>query len=110
MEVQSSHLMPLCVSRDALLKAMVPGGPGHTQVQSAYSGLFDRWRTLCDQLPSLRGDVSSVLIGWKGYDGVKGGLTGFVDGMLKVLGSDLTSSTPEEVDLSQLAEYKVCEP
>ena len=49
--------------------------------------------------------MASVLIGWKGYNGVKEGLAGFVDGMVKVIGTDPT--TPSEGDLSQLATYKV---
>ena len=87
------------------MEGVVPGSPTHLYVQDVVSGLLGRWQALGDQLQSVQGDVSRVLIGWKGYVGVKEGLTGFLEGMMKMVGSEASS----EGDLSQLDAYKVWE-
>lgn len=98
-------MLPLRQCGEVLLKGVAIGSPAHLHVQGVQSDLQDRWHIVSDQLQSARGDVSCILTGWKGYIGVKEGLVGFLEGMVKVVGSEAAASY--EGDLSQLAEYKV---
>ena len=98
-------MVPLQVCGDQLLKTMDPSGPARIQVQDTLGALLDCWHQLCDDLQTVQGGVVSVLIVWKGYKDIKEGLTGFVERMVKSIGTDPT--TASEGDLSQLATYKV---